>query len=232
MNNPQDLHSVRASAWRVIQESFDSYAETNRVALLTRHGEREYLFWIRTNDGYHLTCVNTLDSSDPSSKLKSARTLVATTPVVSVNITKQWQRFYRLSLVSDDLFDAYRNAYLCLENLVSEKCPRVQGSNGKLEKENTWLIRGLSILLPFYSKEYITKFVNEIYNEGRNRIFHAKFNEMFYPPHGNEQEHMQKRFESLSKMLFDLIKQVGSGNANLGVGYAQFLEDAMNRVYF
>jgi hypothetical protein len=231
-DNPLDLHSVRADSWRVIQESFDSYAETHRVALLTRHGEREYLFWIRTSDGYHLTCVYTLDSSDPSSELKSVRTLVTTTPVVSVNITEQWLRFYRLSLASDDLFDAYRNAYLCLENLASAKCPRFKDSNGKLENENAWLIRGLSILLPSHSKSYITEFVEDIYKEGRNRIFHAKFNETFYAPHGDEQEHMQKRFERLSKMLFDLIKQAGSSNANLGIGYSQSLEDAMNMVYF
>jgi hypothetical protein len=53
-------------------------------------------------------------------------------------------RYFRLSQTTDDLFDAYRNAYLALESVLSTIAPQQTNPAGKVtEREGDWFKRAL-----------------------------------------------------------------------------------------
>ncbi|MEU6993587.1 hypothetical protein ABZ953_23400 [Streptomyces sp. NPDC046465] len=100
--------------------------------------------------------------------------------------TPQWQesmRYYRMSELTDDLFDACRNVYLALESLLSWLHPKLLKSNGRPESDEDWFKRALkaegrSVDLQSFSIPSSGNPVHDIYDELhnriRNRIFHAK----------------------------------------------------------
>ncbi|MFJ2232523.1 hypothetical protein [Streptomyces sp. NPDC087859] len=100
--------------------------------------------------------------------------------------TPHWQesmRYYRMSELTDDLFDAFRNIYLALESLLSWRQPKLLKSNGKPERDEDWFKRALaaegrSVDLRSFSVPSSGNAVHDIYdelhNQIRNRIFHAK----------------------------------------------------------
>ena len=108
---------IRATAWRVVQESLDVLAATGRTALTTSKGDTEYLLWEFVDDLYDLTCVSTAEFQ--WSMEASAKVGPSTVHPPPLGYTHhEALRFYRMSKCTSDLFDAYRNAYLGLECLV------------------------------------------------------------------------------------------------------------------
>jgi len=98
-----------------------------------------------------------------------------------------WQesmRYYRMSQVTDDLFDAFRNIYLALESILSALEPIQLGPNGRaVESEETWFKRALSLVAkdvdlstfsPGGSGNHVHDIYDELHNRVRNRVFHAK----------------------------------------------------------
>ena len=233
LNNPHDLSSARQATWKVIQEAFDCYAATQRVALSTEHGSREYFLWIRTKAGYHLICVNTYNTLI-TMNVKAQVDIHAPTSTLAVVpfISHPSLRYYRISQLSDDLFDAYRNAYLCLECLVSDESPMGKGKDQ--ESEKTWLMRVLGgPLLALLQDLNVNKFVNDIYADGRNPLFHAKSNEISYSPHGEERELIQSLLERLTFVLIRLLKnKFGNSIGGIGARFSTDMEDGQARVLF
>jgi hypothetical protein len=191
---------LRIAAWRVIQEAFDIHAATHREAFATRRGEREHLLWTRTGDGYRLTCVETMDM--PWSMTANA---VTSGPVAIARAIPYHPsfRFYRLSQLTDDLFDAYRNAYLCLECIVSSESAKMPG-----EKELNWLKRVLGgpLLAAVPGGMDVNEIATEVYKSGRLPLFHAKTGESFYAPQGDERERVQLLLDRLSALLAGLLR--------------------------
>jgi hypothetical protein len=232
LNNPQDISSVRPATWKVIQEAFDCYAATHRVALSTEHGSREYFLWIRTKAGYHLICVNTFDTLITMEARVDIHAPTSTLAVVPI-ISHPSLRYYRISQLSDDLFDAYRNAYLCLECLVSDESPMCKKGKDR-ESEIAWLKRVLGgpLSAPLQDLD-VNEFVNEIYDVGRNPLFHAKSNETSYSPHGEEREIIQSLLERLTFVLIRLLKyKFGNSIGGLGASFSTDVEDGQARVFF
>jgi hypothetical protein len=59
-------------------------------------------------------------------------------------ISPEWHasmRYLRMSEITDDLFDAFRNVYLALESLLNRLQPRTPG-----EREGPWLRRALTLV--------------------------------------------------------------------------------------
>jgi hypothetical protein len=92
--------------------------------------------------------------------------------------------FYRLAQNTNDLYEAYRNAYLCFESLLNDIDPIPLKKNGKPAKgERDWFKDALNVvnskiqLIDFvpqgtiYPIEY---FVKSQYDEIRCKLFHAK----------------------------------------------------------
>jgi len=97
-----------------------------------------------------------------------------------------WQesmRYFRMSELTDDLFDAFRNTYLALESLLSTLEPMERKTNGSWEHEDEWFKRALAkvaggLNLASYIRSTTGNPLHDIYDELHNkvrvRVFHAK----------------------------------------------------------
>lgn len=219
---PSD-YTLRTRAWQVLQEALDIYALTHHEILATSYGNREYLLWTLGHAGYELTCVDTMDMP----WFMSARGKTGCADFASVVTSLPYHpsfRFYRLSHLTDDLFDAYRNAYLCLECLVSEESPKMMS-----ESEIIWLKRVLeNSLSPAIPAEMdVNATIDEIYELGRLPLFHAKTGRIFHVPQGEERERIQSLFEQLMLLLAALLRyKFGNRFSADGTGMAQNVHDA------
>jgi hypothetical protein len=93
-------------------------------------------------------------------------------------------RYFRLSQATDDLFDAYRNAYLALESILSSITPQRTNSAGRVtEGEGGWFKRALGEagrLIPLASHvpagtvDPVQHLFDELYREMRSAMSHAK----------------------------------------------------------
>ena len=86
-------------------------------------------------------------------------------------------RYYRLSQSTDDLFDAFRNAYLALESVLADITPKSR------ETEKDWLLRALAkaeatanlaAVLSCHPSEFPDRFYSDVYKPVRCPLFHAK----------------------------------------------------------
>ena len=93
-------------------------------------------------------------------------------------------RYFRLSQTSDDLFDAYRNAYLALESVLSGIAPQTLNSQGKIaEGEAAWFRRALAAadslvppvsFVPAGTSNPAQYFFDELFVDMRSAMSHAK----------------------------------------------------------
>jgi len=93
-------------------------------------------------------------------------------------------RYFRLSQTTDDLFDAYRNAYLALESVLSSIAPQITNAAGNVaEGEGAWFKRALgeadkivalAPLAPAGSADPVQDLFEELYVNMRSAMSHAK----------------------------------------------------------
>jgi hypothetical protein len=93
-------------------------------------------------------------------------------------------RYFRLSQTSDDLFDAYRNAYLAVESVLSSIAPQhLTGAGKPAEGEGAWFRRALtgadkivslSAYAPPRSADPVQGLFDELYVNMRSAMSHAK----------------------------------------------------------
>ena len=133
LNNKPVNGDVRSVAWRVVQESLDVLSASGRASLVTSKGDTEHLCWVRTDDAYELTCVTT---AEVQWSMQAHLTVGDQTAALPSFFHHESLRYYRMSKCTSDLFDAYRNAYMGFECLVSSESPK--RSN---ESELDWLKR-------------------------------------------------------------------------------------------
>ncbi len=222
-----DQDGAKTDAWRVLQEALDILAARRQATLQTAEGDCTYLVWVKNGAGYELVFVDTADapwSMSMSIKVEGegAAGPAPTPPPIPCHPAL---RFYRLAHASADLFDAFRNAYLALECLVSESTPK-----GPSESELNWLKRALagplSAGLP--SGVIGPHTIDEIYREGRLPTFHAKVGSAFYAPHGPERQSMQARFDTLALLVNCLLQhRFGHAFVSRGASMSQALYDSM-----
>jgi len=222
-----------STSWRVIQETLDVYTARRRRPLATRNGELEYLSWSRNGNGYNLTCVDTGESSWSMSSGTAGDNSAQTSFKIPYTTYHPALRFYRLSQQTDDLFDAYRNAYLALECLISSESDRRMGKNQ--ESVLDWQTR---VIKDFFSGAnfsgiHIEKTLKVIYEEGRNPISHAKQNETFYVPYGDKRQNVQELFGQLTNLLVILLQyKLGHTSAIGWPSWSQEANDAAARASF
>lgn len=93
-------------------------------------------------------------------------------------------RYFRLSQTSNDLFDAYRNAYLALESVLSSIAPQTPNAQGKVaEGEGAWFRRALaaanslvplSSFVPAGTPDPLQYLFDELFVGMRSAMSHAK----------------------------------------------------------
>lgn len=220
---------LRDVAWRVVQEALDIRAATHREALSTYRGDHECAYWFFNQNGYTLVIVDVIHSRWNMNLTLNVGTgamnLPQSPPPVPYHPAL---RFYRLSQISDDLFDAFRNAYLALECIVSDVSlikPR--------ESETDWLKRvlhgPLSNTIP--GGLDIDDTVNKIYKHGRLPLFHAKTGKIFYESQGDERAKIQSSLTTLQQLLASIMKAKISSSISGGWGQmSQAVVDSMCEV--
>lgn len=223
----EPLGALSDDAWRIVQEALDIHAAVHRQAIGTQSGG-DRLNWKRVQDQYLLSITDSARVpwafSAHGVSGHSNSTIPDTLPAHHPSF-----RFYRLSQLSEDLFDAYRNAYLALEYIVSDVSPK-----GPSESEANWLKRvlngPLANCLP--GGLDVEAAVDDLYNNARLPLFHAKAGKSFYLPQGTDRSNVQAAFELINAVLASVYRSrlgVGSG------GWARLAtaaKDAMARAVF
>ncbi len=160
LNNPDILAE---ELYEVAQRGLDLLC-ISRIANLSIHrASDEHLIWWRESFQQILRVVCVY-------KLRSGASIMSSDALHPQQYHENL-RYFRLSQITDDLSDAYRNMYLALELLVSSISPK--RSN---ESELVWLKRVLKDEannipdFPAVDEEII----REIYRDVRCRLFHAK----------------------------------------------------------
>jgi hypothetical protein len=107
----------------------------------------------------------------------------------------EWQesaRYFRLSQLSDDLFDSFRNVYFALESILDHLAP--QRTTPPLEREGEWFRRALAEAgkivnlaghAPKGAPDPIEVLYDELYLSTRNLVFHAKSTRAYLLPHSS-----------------------------------------------
>lgn len=172
----------------LIQEMLDMLSITGRADIATREAEDEHLVWWTASGKLTFALVSTATFSvrigPVSLTVRNAQgNVVPPTPVIPKH--NLGFRFYRLSQVSDDLYDAYRNMYLAFEHLLSSQYPKTQG------REIDWLRQslasslddlGLSGIVPSNIADPIDHIISVIYENARLPLFHAKDGKAYFAP--------------------------------------------------
>ena len=178
--------------------------------------------------------IDFVDAFDMSWSISGRVTLTSSAPppipAATPILHQAYFRFYRLSQLTDDLFDAYRNAYLCLECLVSAESPKSPS-----ESEVAWLKRvlGGSLLAGLPTGIAVDQTVERLYKRGRLPLFHAKTGASFYSPQGAERERVQPLFAELTTLLAALFRyKFGNSSSGGWASMSQEVYDAQARAVF
>lgn len=225
-------NQLRAEAWRVLQEALDILAVSRRDLHTTHRGEHEYVLWMLAATGYTVTLVQTIEAVWDMSATVGNAAIAAPSTIPPLAPHHPCFRFYRLSQLTDDLFDSYRNAYLALECLVSDEA--APNSKPK-ESEKAWLKRilGGPLVTAIPGGIDVGSAVDEIYQCGRLPLFHAKTGQGFYVPQGPERERVQTSLSMLHVILASLIHHKFGNSFPSGWGrLSQALVDNRARVAF
>ena len=229
LRQSHEVGDVKSVAWCVIQESFDLLAARRQATLATEMGDSDCMFWGAGHDQYDLTCAVTFASRwsmDIRGTVGGGGSVPSQPPFVRHNAL----RFYRMSQCARGLFDAYRNAYLALECLISDVSPKDPN-----ESELAWLMRVIEgpLAKAIPSGLDVKPTLKAIYRDGRNPLFHAKTGESFHPPHGEQREDVQALFERLTLLLVMLLQyQFGREVVRRWATMSRDAQDTQTGVHF
>lgn len=126
-------------------------------------------------------------------------------------------RYFRLSQSTDDLFDAFRNAYLALESILSSIAPQRLKPNGQVaEAEGAWFGRALAEagrvvnLAPFVSPsdpDPVQSLKVEIYSDMRGAMSHAKSGrKVLLPQNESDRQQVTASLRKLVNLYLALAK--------------------------
>ncbi len=175
-------HAVMAQALEVAQRALDLEAARGQAPRSFKRVDEQHIVWWRTRD----TTVLRLVVSRPL----TVNATVGASGAHGGSARPPWEgsatwnaalRFFRLTQLADDIFDAYRNAFLALEAILDASAP-AGGPGG----ERAWLKFALTHVLPKHGieiKRYlidagggdpVDQFLDEQYSARRCALFHAK----------------------------------------------------------
>jgi len=192
----------------VVQQGLDLLSVQGKAHLSTRNAFDERLVWWR-------------DSSTQILRVVSVVNLLLKTGLAKITVTDQYGnvvppppppsiiyhesfRYIRLSQVTDDLFDAFRNMYLAFELLLEHVAPR-----RKSEREGAWIKRALAAVnsaVPLSraftptSSDIVADIHDQIYVEIRCAIFHAKESPRLLPQNLSDRKKVGDGLKKLTRL--------------------------------
>lgn len=249
-------------AHEAAQKGLDLLCYRHKVDTRIIGAATDYLKWSRSPDGrLHVQLTSIGHSSISMGVPKIIITRPDGTQVQQTEPADEWQpslRFFRYARTSDDLVDAYRNTFLALEALLSERTPinkivHRQNSVPKIvarliarlniggaEGEEAWLKRALSELnahgfdLSKYSSPGATNHVNSIvkrlYRQSRHPLFHAKKGRpvTLPSPSLSEAATLLGSLQTLTELYLDVMAYTASMRKPSGHLYPAALKGAAN----
>ncbi|WP_411728288.1 hypothetical protein [Methyloglobulus sp.] len=218
------------------QKGLDILSIIGKADLSTRDVIDENLVWWSSGDEVNLRIT---DTSSISFSIEKKGALLGDV-IASYPVYSTAYRYFRLSQITDDLFDAYRNMYLAFEFLASESVPRKKTptKSGKIqwESESLWLKRYLSsinqeiLTSTFYGiLDYKQAFIDQIYKTARCSLFHAKDGESFFSPHGDivDRKTVADAMDKLTRIFLLLSKEKNPSIRGLGASMSTGSQKSM-----
>jgi hypothetical protein len=190
------------SALAHVQMALDLMCVRGSNSLALRDPEDEYIVW--WPDGTGALTIRIVSVTNLAFGIRMGGIKVGPAgekdPAPHPSNAPDWHpsfRYFRLSQASDDLFDAYRNAYLALEAVLSEITPQKLHPNGRRESERDWLTRALvgAKLAP----EGDGALADELYRGVRASLSHAKSGRDLLLPYNNAER--EKVLASLHRVV-------------------------------
>ena len=140
---------------------------------------------------------------------------------------QEWRlafRYYRLSQLSSDIYEAYRNLFLAFEYTLNQICPKNSSEN-----ETKWFKRALnfvndrvniSTLVPDETNDPVAFIVGKQYEYIRCSLFHSK--SKIIVPHGKrDPTEITEEYERLLQLWKEIIKEhFGINNHGSIITYA------------
>lgn len=211
--NPTDAFN---RAHEATQQSLDHLAIAGKAILSIRNASEEYVVWWREDAEQILRLVWTGTMSfkmDISCVATDGAGNLVPPPPPPKLIYSESLRYFRLSQVTEDLFDAFRNMYLALELLLEHTCPKRRGSEG----EGTWLRRALaevnervSLSQAYRTTEsnIIDDIYNNLYTNLRCRLFHAKHGSRLVPQNLADRSLVSEGLDKLTRVFLLLAREL------------------------
>lgn len=202
------------SAHEIVQQAFDLLSITGKADFSIHNAIDECLIWWREQSTQVLRIISVIDlpiAVGPANLIVTDENgNVIPSPVPPPTIYHESLRYFRLSQITDDLFDAFRNMYLSFELLLDYIEPKLRG-----EREGRWIKRALnkintSVPLSHAITPTTNNIVNEIYREIyidiRCNIFHAKKASLLLPQSVLDRKKVNEGFKKLTRIVLLLVK--------------------------
>lgn len=177
---------ARDNALAAANKGLDFLCLRGAGPLAIRHAGTEHIVWWSEDSQSVIRLL-----SIPTVTLHVGKvTVTGGTPVVPP--PPEWQesaRYFRLSQLTDDLFDSFRNVYLALESILDHVAP--QRTTRPYEREGEWFRRALTEAgkivnlaahAPKGAPDPVEALYNELYLSTRNLVFHAKSTRAYLLP--------------------------------------------------
>jgi hypothetical protein len=240
---------ARGSGARSYDEAVDAALGTANkgLDLLSAHGRADH--WIREASDQHIgwwhegrRSVIRVISAPTRRVTVGAVTLTGGTTVPTP--APQWHeslRYFRLSQITDDLFDAYRNQYLALESILDHIAPQLKRPSGApAEGEGDWFKRALGVagttvdlasFVPAGTADPVQTLWNDLYRDRRSALFHAKGSRAYLLPHNSEERlavmESLRRVTSLYLALIQALLHIRRLGGGIFAGFWKMQIDAI-----
>lgn len=216
-----DYAQSRDAASRAAQQGLDLFSIARTADVGIRNAETEHIVWWPEAAGQVLRTKHVSTISMTFSAKAVVRGPDGRPKPEPPSPPVTWHeslRYFRLSQVTDDLFDSYRNLYLALESILDRMAPQMVKSSGKPgEREGQWFKRALGIahtkvnLTPYAPKgstNPVDDLFNQLYVDTRTALFHAKGSRPSLLPHAaaKEQETVAAVVERLGSLFIRLAE--------------------------
>lgn len=188
----------QADAWargtELLQQALDLHSMLGNSDLQVKDTLDEHICWWKEGDKRVATLTSTATFSASVGSVQLVARDAQGNVIPPAHVAPKHHigfRFFRLSQVSEGLYDAFRNMYLAFESLLSTQHPK-----GK-EQEIQWLERALRAsqpdlnlvtLCPRGTTDPVAHIVAQVYTSARLPLFHAKDGKTYFAPGGSESD--------------------------------------------
>ena len=235
---PNSFEHVRAESIDAANKGLDVFSARGVVDAWIREADDQHIAWWTENDEQVIRLV-----SVPTIRVDVGDVTV-TGGIQIVPQPYVWHeslRYFRLSQITDDLVDAYRNLYLALECLLSTVTPQMLRADGRpAEREGDWFKRALievggvvnlASFVPAGAGEPVQQLWDELYRDVRSAIFHAKSSRPTILPHGGDRRRevadSLRRATSLYLALAEHVLHVRRPSGGIFAGFWTMQTDSL-----